>query len=151
MLYTEYFKSPIGFLKINANEDYVLSISFVSTSGTNKGNAVSKSCVVQLKEYFAGKRKTFDLPVKLTGTTWQNLVWQKLSQIPYGNIISYKDLAIMAGNDKAARAIGGAVNKNNFSIIFPCHRVLGSGGKLGGYASGSSKKEYLLKLEKSFD
>lgn len=151
MLYTEHLKSPLGFLKVQADGKYILSISFVSVSGTNKGNALSKKCVVQLKEYFAGQRKIFDLPVKLSGTPWQNLVWQKLAQIPYGHIISYKDLAIMVGNNNAARAIGGAVNKNKLPIIIPCHRVLGSSGVLTGYAGGINKKQYLLKLEKSFD
>lgn len=151
MKYNSYLKSQIGILEIVANNQNILAINFVKKIKQEKDNTLSKKCVVQLKEYFEGKRKTFDVPIKLSGTIWQNLVWQKLSQIPYGHIISYKDLAIMADNKKAARATGQAVNKNKLPIIIPCHRVVSSDGNIGGFAQGINTKKSLLELEKSFD
>ena len=101
----------------------------------------------QLKEYFEGKRKLFDLPLKQEGTEFQKKVWDALEKIPYGETRTYKEVAKMVGNEKAARAVGMANNKNNIPIIIPCHRVIGSNGKLVGYALGLEMKKYLLDLE----
>lgn len=102
----------------------------------------------QLEEYFLNKRKTFDFPIVFHGSPFQKKVWQVLVEtIPYGKSKTYKDIANTIGNPKAVRAVGGAINKNPFSIVVPCHRVLGTNGKLVGYNGGLDKKEYLLKHE----
>ena len=139
-----YFKSPIGFLEIIADDKNILAINFKKQAKNNNSNALSKRCVVELKEYFSGTRKKFTVPIRLSGTPWQQKVWLALSQVPYGATISYVDLAAMAGKPKAARAVGGAVNKNPIPIIIPCHRVVGSSGKLVGYEGGLWRKKALL-------
>jgi methylated-DNA-[protein]-cysteine S-methyltransferase len=101
----------------------------------------------QLEEYFAGKRKDFDLPLQPVGTDFQQAVWMALRQIPYGHTASYADIAQAVGSPKAARATGQANNRNPIAIIVPCHRVIGRNGKLTGYAGGLDKKEFLLALE----
>ena len=103
----------------------------------------------QLDEYFLGKRTTFSLPFKLTGTPFQLAVWKELQNIPYGQTTSYKEIAQKINKPKAYRAVGMANNKNPLPIIIPCHRVIGSNGKLIGYAGGLKLKNYLLELEKS--
>ena len=101
----------------------------------------------ELEEYFQGKRKKFDLPLEQEGTEFQKKVWKVLEKIPYGETRTYKEIAKMVGNEKASRAVGMANNKNNIPIIIPCHRVIGSNGKLVGYALGVNMKKYLLDLE----
>ncbi len=101
----------------------------------------------QLLEYFDGKRKDFDLPYKLNGTDFQKKVWSALCDIPYGQTRSYKEIAVAVGNPKASRAVGMANNKNPITVIVPCHRVIGSSGKLVGYAGGLTMKEFLLGME----
>ncbi|WP_047982861.1 methylated-DNA--[protein]-cysteine S-methyltransferase [Ornithinibacillus californiensis] len=102
----------------------------------------------QLDEYFSKERTTFELKFAFHGTPFQRKVWEALLQeLPYGKAKSYKEIAIAIGNPKAVRAVGGAVNKNPFSILVPCHRVIGANGKLVGYNGGLDKKEYLLKHE----
>jgi methylated-DNA-[protein]-cysteine S-methyltransferase len=101
----------------------------------------------QLNEYFAGKRKTFDLPLMTNGTTFQTAVWDELQRIPYGEIATYKDIASNIGNEKAVRAVGGANNKNVLPIVIPCHRVIGHNKKLVGYAGGIETKKKLLEIE----
>ncbi len=103
----------------------------------------------QLIEYFEGKRKTFDIELSLEGTDFQRKVWVALQRIPYGETRSYKDIAIMIESPKASRAVGMANNKNPIGIIVPCHRVIGSSGKLVGYAYGLDMKKQLLELEKN--
>ena len=102
----------------------------------------------ELEEYFAGKRKEFDLPLEQEGTEFQKKVWEALERIPYGETRTYKDVAKIVGNEKASRAVGMANNKNSIPIIIPCHRVIGSNGKLVGYALGLDMKKYLLDLER---
>lgn len=106
-----------------------------------------KDVCVQLDEYFNGKRQTFDITMDLYGTPFQKMVWTALSNIPYGQTRSYKEVAKEIGTPKAVRAIGGANNKNPLPIIVPCHRVIGTNGALVGYGGGLNIKEYLLKLE----
>ncbi len=108
---------------------------------------LTESAYEQLCEYLEGKRVFFDIPYTLTGTDFQKKVWQALCDIPYGEVRSYKDIAIAVGNPKASRAIGMANNKNPITVIIPCHRVIGSSGKLVGYAGGLEMKKYLLTLE----
>lgn len=125
-------------LKKVSDEDAVIGI-----------NPVMQKVISQLDEYFAGKRKSFDLPVKIEGTDFQKRVWLNLSKIPYGETVSYKQLAEMSGNPKASRAVGMANNKNPVAIVVPCHRVIGSNGNLTGYAGGLTLKKELLELEKN--
>ncbi len=101
----------------------------------------------QLNEYFNGTRKKFDIPLKPEGTEFQREVWNELCKIPYGKTASYKEIAEIIGKPKAARAVGGANNRNPIMIIIPCHRVVGSNGSLTGYAFGTDIKEKLLNIE----
>lgn len=101
----------------------------------------------QLLEYFDGKRKAFEFPYEMHGTEFQKKVWQALCDIPYGATRSYKDIACAVGNPKASRAVGMANNKNPITIAVPCHRVVGTKGKLVGYAGGLEMKETLLNIE----
>jgi methylated-DNA-[protein]-cysteine S-methyltransferase len=104
----------------------------------------------QLDEYFAGSRQTFDVPLRLDGTPFQRRVWQELTRIPFGETITYAELAERVGSSNGFRAVGNANGRNPISIIVPCHRVIGSGGKLTGYAGGVDNKQRLLELERSF-
>jgi len=101
----------------------------------------------QLKEYFAGTRKEFDVPLDIEGTDFQKRVWEELRKIPYGKTISYKSLSEKLGSVKAIRAVGKANGQNPVAIIIPCHRVIGADGSLVGYAGGKAIKEKLLHLE----
>ena len=102
----------------------------------------------QLDEYFAGKRKDFDVPTRLNGTEFQKRVWLALRDIPYGKTASYNDIAAAVGCPKGYRAVGMANNRNPISIIYPCHRVVGSDGSLTGYGGGLDVKAKLLELER---
>ena len=101
----------------------------------------------QLQDYFAGTRQQFDLPLQLAGTPFQQQVWEALQHIPYGKTWSYAELAAYIGNPRACRAVGSANGKNPIAILVPCHRVICSGGQLGGYALGLALKQQLLCLE----
>ncbi len=145
-----YYKSPISLIKIEYEEDFVISLSFVKNVQTKGQNCDPKHVIElkrQLDEYFQGKRKKFNIPYKLEGTAFQKKVWAELCKIPYGTTKSYKEIALAIGNAKASRAIGNANNKNPLGIIIPCHRVIGANGTLVGYAGGVDAKEYLLNLE----
>lgn len=104
--------------------------------------------IQQMKEYFVGKREQFDLQLAPCGTEFQQKVWQALTDIPYGETITYGELAKRIGKPQAMRAVGNANGRNPIVIIQPCHRVVAAGGKLGGFSSGLHRKEYLLGLEK---
>lgn len=110
--------------------------------------ALAREAIRQLDEYFAGTRRRFDLPLLLTGTPFQNRVWQTLQAIPYGETRSYAELAQAIGNPKAIRAVASANGSNPISILIPCHRVIGSDHKLVGYAGGLEAKRFLLELER---
>jgi methylated-DNA-[protein]-cysteine S-methyltransferase len=102
----------------------------------------------QLEAYFAGERAVFDLPLDMSGTTFQKRVWQALLEIPYGATCSYLELATVVGNPAAVRAVGAANGRNPIAIVVPCHRVIGANGKLVGYGGGLPMKQMLLELEK---
>lgn len=150
-----YYDSPLGKIKIEEQDSYIVGINFVNGKdlinkeiNIEKENNIIAKCKVQLDEYFKGNRKEFDLEIKfIKGTEFQKNVWSELRKIPYGETISYKTLAERIGNPKACRAVGGANNKNPIGIIVPCHRVIGANGKMIGYAEGVDKKEFLLVLE----
>lgn len=109
--------------------------------------ALTNEAATQLMEYFAGKRRTFSLPLAPKGTPFQKEVWQALPSIPYGQTRSYADIAAQVGRPKAYRAVGMANNRNPIPIVIPCHRVVGSSGDMVGYAYGTKIKRYLLELE----
>ena len=113
-----------------------------------ENEAVFKDVFAELDRYFNGEQLNFTIPLDLShGTEFQQLVWQTLLKIPYGVTITYKELATKVGKPNATRAVGSANGKNPIAIIVPCHRVLGSSGKLGGYGGGLEIKDYLLRLE----
>ncbi len=143
------YNSPFGLIKIVAEDDAVISIKKVVES-CNNGMPTSFLDEVskQLNEYFEGRRITFSFPIKMKGTEFQHKVWNVLRQIPYGETRTYKEVAQMIGNSGASRAVGMANNKNPIAIVIPCHRVIGSDGKLTGYAGGLEMKARLLALEK---
>lgn len=122
----------------------LLDAMFVDGSSPVLANAF-----VQLDEYFAGKRREFDIPLLFAGTEFQEKVWNALLAIPYGETVSYGEMARMIGMPKAVRAVANANGANSISIFTPCHRVIGSDRRLTGYAGGLAAKEYLLKLEKT--
>ncbi|MBN6040685.1 methylated-DNA--[protein]-cysteine S-methyltransferase [Amycolatopsis sp. 195334CR] len=101
----------------------------------------------QLEEYFDGRRTEFDLPLHFDGTEFQRSVWTELSRIPFGETVSYAELAARIGKPSAVRAVGAANGRNPISIIVPCHRVIGSGGSLTGYGGGLPRKQFLLAFE----
>lgn len=103
----------------------------------------------QLSEYLYGTRKSFDVPLDIKGTDFQVKVWNELLKVPYGKLISYKQLAINANSEKAVRAVGSAMGANHIPIIIPCHRVIQHNGKLGGFALGPHMKEKFLEIEGS--
>jgi len=105
--------------------------------------------VGQLREYFAGERTSFDVPMALEGTDFQRRVWSELRAIPYGRTISYGELARRVDNPKASRAVGSANGRNPIAVIVPCHRVIAGDGSLGGYGGGLDRKAVLLELERS--
>ena len=151
MKYYSYYEFSIGTLGIG--EDGV-GISHIFLPGTadvsaavQKETPLIAAAAAQLREYFAGARKVFDLPLSPDGTAFQRRVWEKLCEIPYGECRSYGDLAGIIGNPKACRAVGMANHRNPILIVIPCHRVLGKDGSLTGYAAGMKMKQALLELE----
>ncbi|EAD2624904.1 methylated-DNA--[protein]-cysteine S-methyltransferase [Listeria monocytogenes] len=147
--------SPVGDLFITIDEKWIRNISYDEPKnwelleGTIIEKELFQALTTQLDDYFEGKREHFDLPVLLKGTDFQQKVWQALSEIPYGGVVSYKDIAISAGSPKAVQAVGQANRANPIPIIIPCHRCVKSNGELGGYNGADvDKKQYLLALEK---
>lgn len=137
-------------LYLVATETHLINIQFTQPQkALLQTTELLSMATIQLDEYFQGKRTTFSLPFKLTGTPFQLAVWKELQNIPYGKTTSYKEIAQKINKPKAYRAVGMANNKNPLPIIIPCHRVIGSNGKLIGYAGGLNLKNYLLELEKS--
>jgi methylated-DNA-[protein]-cysteine S-methyltransferase len=154
-----YLESPIGALLIVGDERAVHSISFPRNGKPKRpeagwteskpiaGRGALGLAVRQLREYFAGRRTEFDFPMEPKGTPFQRAVWQRLTEIPYGETISYGELARRVGNPKAARAVGAANRANPLPIVVPCHRVIGANGTLTGFGGGLPVKEALLALE----
>ena len=145
-----FYETDLGIIGIRENNKAITDIYFSKDNIDDniEETDLIKECFKQLKEYFEGSRREFDLPIEMNGTQFQKKVWKELLKIPYGETRSYKDIAISIGNEKACRAIGMANNKNHIPIIIPCHRVIGSNGKLVGYAVGIDIKEKLLNIEK---
>ncbi|MDF2448007.1 MAG: hypothetical protein K0R26_511 [Bacteroidota bacterium] len=144
-----YYNSPIGLIQIKSVNHKVCSVLFVNkeTEPFTIETPLNKECIRQLKEYFAGERFTFDIPVFQIGTAFQQKVWDEVSKIPYGDTCSYLLLAHKVGDIKSIRAVASSNGKNKISILVPCHRIIGSDGSLTGFAWGIDKKEWLLKHE----
>jgi methylated-DNA-[protein]-cysteine S-methyltransferase len=151
--------SPVGQLKLVASDAGLVAVLWendnprrVPLSDPHSENipqhAILQETKRQLEEYFAGQRQTFSLPFDMRGTPFQKLVWQALLTIPFGETKSYGQLARQIGNPNALRAVGAANGRNPLSIVVPCHRVIGSSGKLVGFAGGLDRKSFLLGLEK---
>lgn len=150
MLYTCKYQFENISLYLVATETHLINIQFTQPQkALLQTTELLSMATIQLDEYFQGKRTTFSLPFKLTGTPFQLAVWKELQNISYGKTTSYKEIAQKINKPKAYRAVGMANNKNPLPIIIPCHRVIGSNGKLIGYAGGLKLKNYLLELEKS--
>lgn len=147
-----YYESPVGRLALACDGEYITRVGFCPAEWTERIPQADAPILVrarrQLEEYFAGKRKTFDLPLRPSGTPFRLKVWKALMNIGYGETCSYGDLALAVGNEKASRAVGGANHANPIVVIIPCHRVIGADGRLTGYGGGLDKKTFLLELEK---
>lgn len=150
MRYHSFFISPVGLIKIVADDEFILQIKYLGTEAPEESvdNKLTLECKQQLREYFAGKRKEFCLPLCFRGTDFQNRVWASLQNISYGIVKNYQDIAISINNKKAVRAVGGAIHNNPYFIVIPCHRVIGKNGDLVGFACGLDVKSYLLNFEK---
>jgi methylated-DNA-[protein]-cysteine S-methyltransferase len=151
-------ETPIGTLLIAGDEKAIRRIDFPTNGKSGKPGTPQPDwtesargpvgqAMKQLREYFAGKRADFDLPLAPEGTEFQRTVWRNLQDIPYGETISYGELAKRVGNPKASRAVGAANGQNPIPIVIPCHRVIGANGKLTGFGGGLPTKEALLALE----
>lgn len=147
--------SPVGPLLLAADDIGLRQVEFVNGRNTVRLNPAwrqdetsLREPIRQLRAYFAGELEAFDLPLAPQGTPFQLTVWRRLCEIPYGETISYGELARRIGNPNASRAVGLANGSNPIAIIIPCHRVIGSDGKLTGYGGGLPIKEKLLALER---
>lgn len=152
MKYVSFYESPVGLIGI-AEERGAICRVFFSVERLLPGFEITETpliyeAIAQLTAYFRGERTSFNLPLDLHGTKFQQSVWNALCTIPSGEVRSYKDVATMVGNSKACRAVGMANHNNPIVIIVPCHRVVGQNGALTGYGGGIPIKKYLLDLEK---
>ena len=156
MQYFDFHDSPLGQILLVANDVALTGLHFVgekyypviAADWQQRSDATMIAQTrAQLDEYFAGKRKHFDLALDPAGTPFQRDVWQALRMIPYGVTTNYGALAHRLGKPRASRAVGAANGRNPISIVIPCHRVIGANGDLTGYAGGMARKESLLRLE----
>lgn len=142
--------SPLGPLGIVTSERGIVRVQFThEQTGHTRPDAddITRACIRELDEYFSGKRRDFTVPLDLRGTSFQLACWNALLRIPYGEIRTYAQQADVVGSPRGFRAVGAANGANPIPIIVPCHRVLATGGKLGGYGGGLDVKEKLLRLE----
>ena len=150
MKYVKYTNTKIGNMAIIEENNSIIEIQMnkkIEEQISQKDTPLLKETEKQLLEYLEGKRKAFDVPLNPKGTKFMKEVWTALQEIPYGETKTYGQIAQRIGKPKAARAVGMANHRNPIPIIIPCHRVIGSNGKLVGYALGMEKKEFLLTLE----
>ncbi len=147
--------TEVGLCKVSLGQER--SGSFLSwlskhagADGPQEDAHALTAAMSQLREYFAGSREAFSLPLDVSGTAFQRAVWSQVMRIPYGATVTYGDIAQLVGKPKASRAVGRAVGANPVPIIIPCHRVVGAGGALTGFGSGLDVKEMLLRLEGAY-
>ena len=159
----QYYKSPVGEILLGSYNSKLCLADWkyrrmrttidkrlqkgLKAEYVEESSEVIEQTITQMKEYFAGERKVFDIPLLMVGTTFQQSVWNGLIQIPYGTTASYLELSKNIGNEKAVRAVASANGANAISILIPCHRIIGSNGDLVGYAGGLPVKKSLLDLE----
>jgi methylated-DNA-[protein]-cysteine S-methyltransferase len=146
------YDSPFGLLRIITNENKLISVKLVDAKNEkddlSSHDEVALETVNQLHQYFNKKRTKFDLPISYgNASPFQIAVWESLQRIPYGETVSYSELAHMSGSDKAFRAVGNANRNNPIAIVIPCHRCIAKNGNLHGYFYGLEKKKFLLDLE----
>ena len=147
-MFTDTMNTPAGNLLIKASAQGITQVDFIETDQAElHPNELTTRCKKQLQEYFEGKRKSFELPLDQQGTAFQKSIWNELTKIPFGQAVSYRDIADMVNNRNAVRAVGAANGKNPIAIIVPCHRVIGADRTLTGYAGGLQRKAWLLKHE----
>jgi methylated-DNA-[protein]-cysteine S-methyltransferase len=156
MTYYAIAKSPIDDLLLVTDGSALTGVYFVQGNHIQAmkrrwmlqpNHPVLQEAAKQLREYFTGKRNTFSLPLRLAGTDFQKKIWREIARIPYGETVTYSDLAERAGAPRAVRAAGMSTGQNPVSIIIPCHRVIGKSGSLVGFGGGLKRKRYLLDLE----
>lgn len=153
-LYQSILESPLGSIRIRANEEAITEVHFLDEKELNdpnfkedSSNPLLQTCKEELSAYFNGSLTAFSVPVQQEGSEFQQSVWAELLNIPYGKTISYLDLSKRIGDVKAIRAVGTSNGKNKIVIIVPCHRVIGTNGSLTGYAGGLGRKQWLLEQE----
>jgi len=148
MEFKSFHKSPLGYLLLKSDGLAITEISFSDKELLETSDCeLLLNCQQQLEDYFSGKSTDFDLPLNPQGTDFQKKVWAELLNIPKGQTITYAELAFRLGDPKLVRAVGTANGKNPLAIIIPCHRVIGAGNKLTGYAGGLDRKLWLLEHE----
>ena len=145
--------TPIGLLTLAEQQEHICNIGFgklhINNAEFSDCSALLKEASAQLQAYFEKRLQSFDLPLHLVGTPYQQQVWKALQEIPYGATCSYADIAHCIGNPKSVRAVGMANHRNPIAIVVPCHRVIGKNAKLTGYGGGLEAKSFLLDLEKT--
>lgn len=153
MIYKSVFSSPLGYIEIlSADAQSVTALRFTPDPSKDfTENSVTAEAVRQLGEYFSGNAKSFNLPLAPDGTAFEKSVWTETLKIPYGETRTYKEIAAAVGDEKSARAVGNALNKNPIPLIIPCHRVIGARNFLSGFAYGTMMKEALLNFEKNIN
>lgn len=144
-----YYPTEFGYIKIGCTPDAVTALTFVQhPEGESQPMPLTDIVFRQVRDYLDGGRQSFDFPYILRGTAFQQKVWKALLEIPYGETRTYGEIAAAIGSPKACRAVGMANRRNPIWIVVPCHRVVGAGGSLTGYAGGLAMKEALLQLER---
>lgn len=143
-----YISSPVGELQVESEDDKIVFLGFLwdPKQGETRTPVIDK-CILELEEYFSGRRKVFSFEMDLRGSDFQKKVWNELLHIPFGKTISYQELAIRVGDIKSIRAVGLANGQNPIAIVVPCHRVIGKSGDLVGYGGGLDRKIWLLQHE----
>jgi len=152
MKYQKVIESPIGSIAISGDDIEITSIEFAGNfinSANNNSSDIIEKCAIELQEYFAGKRTDFSITLRQPGTEFQQKTWKTLESIPFGETISYLELAQSLGDKQLVRAVGNANGKNKIAIVIPCHRVIGANGNLVGYAGELWRKHWLLDHEKT--
>jgi methylated-DNA-[protein]-cysteine S-methyltransferase len=157
-VYVRFYNSPVGEIYIYATDEKLIALTFAQNNEevverlgiknkSSEHSPIAEVTVKQLKEYFAGKRKAFQVPMQLEGTFFQKMAWDYLKKVPPGVVMSYSEQARYMLRPNATRAVGSANAKNPISIIIPCHRVMGADGSITGYSGGTVVKKKLLELE----
>lgn len=144
-----YYETELGWLEVRCAGGAVTALRWVEAACPGaEPTALSDEAARQVRQYLAGERRAFDLPLAAEGTDFQRAVWQALGEIPYGQTRTYGEIAAAIGRPGAARAVGAAAGRNPLWLVVPCHRCVGRGGALTGYAGGLWRKERLLALER---